>query len=191
MRRASLSSDTSSKRAAPKPRARNFNRGRHAWGLKAAESSELHQLFPARRFDNLRRSRPAVRYNRQRSGDTDFVRDDVEGRGARKFLASFEAQPAMDCPAASKYSVSLQRVILRLVLPAGLVCVFSIAPNLAAQSPTGPQTPAKAPDVVRIPTTPLPEKAPPIPSEEIIRRFTAQEDEFAKARAGYTYRKIV
>ena len=132
-----------------------------------------------------------MRYNRQRSGDSDFVRDDGEGRGARKFLPSFEAQPAMDCPAASKYSVSLQRVILRLVLPAGLVCVFSIAPNLAAQSPTGPQTPAKAPDVVRIPTTPLPEKAPPIPSEEIIRRFAAQEDEFARARAGYTYRKIV
>ena len=97
----------------------------------------------------------------------------------------------MGCPAASKYSMSVPRVALRLILSAGCAGMFFSSLTLAAQSPTGPQTPAKSPNVVRIPTTPLPEKAPPIPSEEIIRRFAAQEDEFAKARAGYTYRKIV
>lgn len=97
----------------------------------------------------------------------------------------------MHCPAASKHAVSRPRLILGFLGSAAFACAFSISPSLGAQSPTGPQTPPKAPDVVRIPATPLPEKPPPIPSEEIIRRFAAQEDEFAKARAGYTYRKIV
>jgi len=60
----------------------------------------------------------------------------------------------------------------------------------AAQGPVGPQTPASPPNVIRIPATPVPD-IPAIPSDEIIRRFAAQEDEFARARAGYAYRKSV
>jgi len=61
--------------------------------------------------------------------------------------------------------------------------------QLAAQGP-GPLTPTKPPEIVRIPTNPVPEKAP-IPPEEIIRRFAAQEDEYARALGNYTYRRTV
>lgn len=64
------------------------------------------------------------------------------------------------------------------------------AAPLAAQSPTGPQVPAKAPEIIRVPTEPTPDK-PPIPAEEMIRRFAAQEDAFARARQGYGYRRTV
>jgi len=60
---------------------------------------------------------------------------------------------------------------------------------LVAQGP-GPLDPPKPPVIVRIPTNPAAEK-PPVPPEEIIRRFSAQEDEFAHAMVGYTYRKTV
>lgn len=61
-------------------------------------------------------------------------------------------------------------------------------PPLAAQQ--GPIAPSKTPEVVRIPTNPAPEK-PPIPTEEIIRRFSAQEDAYARALGNYTYRRTV
>jgi len=61
--------------------------------------------------------------------------------------------------------------------------------QLAAQGP-GPLAPTKPPEIVRIPTNPVPEKAP-IPPEEIIRRFAAQEDEYARALGNYTYRRTV
>jgi hypothetical protein len=60
-----------------------------------------------------------------------------------------------------------------------------------AQASSGPQTPPKPPDVIRIPATPVPEKAPPIAPEEIIRRFATQEDALARTVQGYNYRKIV
>jgi hypothetical protein len=60
--------------------------------------------------------------------------------------------------------------------------------SLAAQQ--GPLPPSRAPEVVRIPTNPAPEK-PPIPPEEIIRRFSAQEDEYARALGNYTYHRTV
>jgi hypothetical protein len=65
-----------------------------------------------------------------------------------------------------------------------------MAISASAQVPTGPQAPPKRPEVVRIPTTPVPD-TPPIPPEEIIRRFASQEDVFARAHAQYTYRKSV
>jgi hypothetical protein len=61
--------------------------------------------------------------------------------------------------------------------------------SLAAQG-QGPLRPPKGPEVVRIPTNPAPDK-PPIPPEEIIRRFSAQEDESARALSNYTYHKTV
>jgi hypothetical protein len=87
--------------------------------------------------------------------------------------------------------MSVQRTIRYFAIAtAGIVCFCAAPSRLAAQSSTGPQAPPKSPNVVRIPTTPMPD-TPPIPSDEIIRRFAAQEDEFAQARAGYTYRKVV
>jgi hypothetical protein len=86
--------------------------------------------------------------------------------------------------------MSVQRTIRHFAIAACIVCISGASSRLAAQSSTGPQTPPKSPNVVRIPTTPVPD-TPPIPSDEIIRRFAAHEDEFARARAGYTYRKVV
>lgn len=63
--------------------------------------------------------------------------------------------------------------------------------------PAAPQEPKQGPlppppkrEVTRIPVenTPPP---PPIPVEEIIRRLAQKEDEFARARSGYTYRKTI
>ena len=66
------------------------------------------------------------------------------------------------------------------------------APPLAAQEPAGPQKGAKSPDIVRIPTQPAPSTdQSPIPPDEIIRRFSANEDELARVFATYGYRKTV
>jgi hypothetical protein len=63
---------------------------------------------------------------------------------------------------------------------------------VAAQQPVGPQTPPKPPDVVRIPTRPgAPAEQPPIAPDEIIRRFSAQEDQLARLFVTYGYRKTV
>ncbi len=63
---------------------------------------------------------------------------------------------------------------------------------LAAQEPVGPQTPPKPPEIVRIPSRPEPPKEqPPIAPDEIIRRFSAQEDQLARLFAAYGYRKTV
>ena len=68
---------------------------------------------------------------------------------------------------------------------------FSASP-LAAQESAGPQTGAKSPDVVRIPTRPAPSSdESPIPPDEIIRRFSANEDELARVFTTYGYRKTV
>src|SRR5579864_2789847 len=63
---------------------------------------------------------------------------------------------------------------------------------VAAQEPVGPQTPPKTPDIVRIPTRPgAPAEQPPIAPDEIIRRFSAQEDQLARLFTTYGYRKTV
>lgn len=88
-------------------------------------------------------------------------------------------------------SVSPRHTILRFAIAAACIAfLIGKSSPLAAQGPTGPQLPPKPPNVIRIPATPMPD-TPPIPSDEIIRRFATQEDEFARARAGYTYVKIV
>jgi hypothetical protein len=68
---------------------------------------------------------------------------------------------------------------------------FFTAP-LAAQGPVGPQTPPKPPEIVRIPSRPeAPAEQPPIAPDQIIQRFSAQEDELARLFTTYGYRKTV
>jgi hypothetical protein len=89
--------------------------------------------------------------------------------------------------------VILKRIILALasLLMVAPAAGFFAVP-LAAQEPAGPQTPAKAPEIVRIPTRPeTPKEQPPIAPDEIIRRFSAQEDQLARLFATYGYRKTV
>lgn len=72
------------------------------------------------------------------------------------------------------------------------VCAGALCARVAAQSQNGPQTPAKAPEVVRIPTTPGgATDTPPIPAEEIIRRFAEHEDQYAQANKGYVSSRLV
>lgn len=78
---------------------------------------------------------------------------------------------------------------LLLIGAAACTGAFLSAPA-AAQAPGGPIEPSKPPKIVRIPTHPAPDK-PPMPAAEIIRRFAAHEDEYARAREGYIYRKRV
>jgi len=75
--------------------------------------------------------------------------------------------------------------VYTLVLTA--LSAVSVTSLLAQQ---GPLAPPKPPNVVRIPTNPAPEK-PPIPAEDIVRRFAAQEDTYARALGGYIYRRTV
>jgi hypothetical protein len=89
--------------------------------------------------------------------------------------------------------MSLRRIgAICVLLIAAAVCLCSAGATRAlAQASSGPQTPTKAPEVIRIPATPVPDKAPPISPEEIIRRFAAKEDELAQIIQTYSYRKIV
>jgi hypothetical protein len=89
--------------------------------------------------------------------------------------------------------VILKRIILALAFAMTAVsgAGFFAAP-LAAQEPVGPQTPPKRPEIVRIPSRPeAPAEQPPIAPDEIIRRFSAQEDQLARLFAAYGYRKTV
>jgi hypothetical protein len=62
-----------------------------------------------------------------------------------------------------------------------------------AQDAQGPLTPAPAEghDVRRLGTEPEPAAPPSLPPDEIIRRFSAKEDQFIAARPNYGYRKTI
>lgn len=86
----------------------------------------------------------------------------------------------------------MHKRILIVALATVAACLDFSARPLAAQEPAGPQTNAKSPDVVRIPTQPGPSTdKSPIPPDEIIRRFSANEDELARVFERYGYRKTV
>jgi hypothetical protein len=61
----------------------------------------------------------------------------------------------------------------------------------AQDAPTGPMTAAPEHHVTRITNVPEPEAPPSLPEDQIIQRFTQKEDEFARARQHYTYKKTV
>ena len=88
--------------------------------------------------------------------------------------------------------MNLRRIIPALALVVAASGASPFTARLAAQQPVGPQTPPKAPEIVRIPTRPgAPAEQPPIAPDEIIRRFAAQEDQFARLFATFAYRKTV
>ncbi len=86
-------------------------------------------------------------------------------------------------------------MIRRGVIPSAAfllaVLLHGGACRVAAQEPQpGPITPPPGREVKRIPVNSTPEP-PPVPVEEIIRRFAQKEDEFQRARAAYTYRRTI
>lgn len=62
--------------------------------------------------------------------------------------------------------------------------------SAAQESRQGPLTPPPKREVTRLPVEVTPEK-PPVPVEEIIRRFTQKEDEFQRALGAYTFQKTI
>src|ERR1700681_2949561 len=89
----------------------------------------------------------------------------------------------------------MKRTLLNFAICAGAFCWLSSfgAGRSCAQGTVqdGPQTPTKPPAIVRIPAGSTAPEKPPIPAEEIIRRFAAQEDEMARVIQTYGYRKTV
>src|SRR5688500_2448670 len=98
----------------------------------------------------------------------------------------------MIAPARAAAELTILRRYMGHFLLAGLFGVAAVSTGiaLAEQAPTGPQTPPKVPDIVRLPANPSPEKSP-LPAEEIIRQFAMHEDEFARARDSFVYKKTV
>jgi hypothetical protein len=86
--------------------------------------------------------------------------------------------------------VRLAKTIRRVAWIAAVVLLLGIASLVSLAAQQGPIAPPKVPEVVRIPTNPAPEKSP-IPPDEIVRRFSAQEDAYARALGNYTYRRTV
>jgi hypothetical protein len=72
----------------------------------------------------------------------------------------------------------------------GALTALILSSALAVAAQQGPLAPAQTPKIVRIPTNPPPDPAP-IPPDEIIRRFSAQEDGYARVLGNYTYRRTV
>jgi len=76
-----------------------------------------------------------------------------------------------------------------------LALLFSLAPAFvparAQEAGPGPIAPPSGHEVHRIPTTAEPAGPPPVPPEEIIRRFSEKEDEFAAARPHFAFRKTI
>jgi hypothetical protein len=72
----------------------------------------------------------------------------------------------------------------------GLALVLAGAPRCLRAQGTGPMQP---PESTKFPTPPPAAKpeTPPLPPEEIIRRFAAKEDEMVRAIKGYTFQKEV
>lgn len=77
-------------------------------------------------------------------------------------------------------------LLFSLALAALLAAAAMPAP---AQQP-GPMAPLPGKEVKRIPSTPAAE-APPVPAPEIIRQFTAREDEFSRAHASYGFHRSI
>lgn len=77
----------------------------------------------------------------------------------------------------------------KLALPLIAACLFALPAFAQGRAGPLPQAPPMGP--VTLPGPPKAPEAPPIPADEIIKRFTANEDAMMHAREGYSYRKTV
>ncbi|MGB2589641.1 MAG: hypothetical protein WA853_20490 [Candidatus Acidiferrum sp.] len=80
---------------------------------------------------------------------------------------------------------------LRFIFLAAGALFFSSAMCRAQTAQQGPLTPPPDHDVKRVGTEPVPAAPPSMPPEEIIKSFSQKEDEYAAARAQYTYKKTI
>ncbi len=72
-----------------------------------------------------------------------------------------------------------------------LALLIISAPAAAQESAPAPLNPPPEHSVRRMGTTPEPEAPPPVPPEEIIRKFSQKEEEFQSVRPTYGYKKTV
>jgi len=77
------------------------------------------------------------------------------------------------------------------VLCWALVALLLAGVAYGQDAPTGPMAVAPEHHVTRISNVPTPEAPPSLPEDQIIQRFAKKEDEFALARAHYTYKKTL
>jgi hypothetical protein len=81
---------------------------------------------------------------------------------------------------------------LKILAIAITILVFLAAVSRAAHAQTaGPVAPPPKYEVKRLPTQPADVKAPPIPAEEIIHRFTANEDVMKKAFDQFSFNQTI
>ncbi len=76
------------------------------------------------------------------------------------------------------------------VISALAAALLFVSPLRAQGERAGPLAPPPDHTVRRIGTRPA-EAPPPIPSEDIIKRFSQKEEEYRVARAAFTYRKTI
>jgi hypothetical protein len=77
-----------------------------------------------------------------------------------------------------------------LVIAVTLIAVFAAATGIALAQSSGPVAPPPNHEVKRLPTQPE-AKAPPIPADEIIHRFAANEDVMKKAFDQFSYNQTI
>ncbi len=81
---------------------------------------------------------------------------------------------------------------MKILAIAITILVLLAAVSVAARAQTaGPVAPPPKYEIKRLPTQPTDVKAPPIPAEEIIRRFTANEDVMKKAFDQYSFNQTI
>ena len=72
-----------------------------------------------------------------------------------------------------------------------LLSLFAMVSGAARAQSSGPVTPPPKYEVKRVPAQPSDVKAPPVPAEEIIRRFAANEDVMKKAFDQYSFNQTI
>ncbi|MGA8266398.1 MAG: hypothetical protein WB787_01475 [Candidatus Acidiferrales bacterium] len=79
------------------------------------------------------------------------------------------------------------------ILSIAIMCLFLLAAGSGAASAqtAGPVAPPPKYEVKRVPAQPVDVKAPPIPADEIIRRFAANEDVMKKAFDQFSFNQTI
>jgi hypothetical protein len=150
------------------------------------EKAEAHPLHHAGHEKSL-----GLRFH----GVTSRVHSFLQPGDCSKGLAGFLANPcctiAADCIESIEAKSMLNRsnFFVSRSAPA-LVLTLAFAPGLLRAQDAGPMRPPESDKLpVALPSS-KPE-LPPLPPDEIIRRFAAKEDEMVRAIKGYTFQKDV
>jgi len=103
------------------------------------------------------------------------------------FCASYEMMKT------EKYNGLMKALQIKTLQKTALVAAISIcsAAAMRAQDANGPLTPPPEHDVHRVTTTQPTEPPPAMAPAEIVKSFAEKEDQYAKARGNYGYKKTI